>query len=427
MPEEGSDIIGRLQQAETRYEDTFSDIARLNDLGYREMVAANPGIDPWLPGAGAELVLPSQFILPPGPRKGIVINLPELRIYYYSKDGKTVTTHPLGIGRDGWNTPIGKAKVTRKKEGPTWTPPASIRAEHAAKGDILPDVVKAGPDNPLGTHAIYLSLPGSYLLHGTNKPFGVGMRVSHGCIRLYPEDIASIFTKIPVVVPVSIINEPYRAGWIGDQFYVEAHPVLVDGLDDDGQVQETKVNITPMMRVIVNALGEKDNVDINWQGLSSIAQSALGFPLPIGNRVIEVPILDPTDVSVNADKTQVEKKFEQLDSSGSLVEKPEVASDESAASTAMGAADLSLPVSEPLQDAIIVNPEAELDRSVSTNVFFPRSNERIVIPEAMEQPLPSSVVPLVSETLSQDGFEQILVPVDLNLEADIVPDTDDLF
>ena len=256
------------------YEDTFSDIGRIYDLGYEELRAANPGVDPWLPGAGTRIQLPMRFILPPGPREGVVINLPELRLYYYPKGEQRVITHPLGIGREGWETPTGQASVTRKTHKPTWRPPQSIRDEHAAMGDPLPEVVGPGPGNPLGEYAIYLSMAG-YLLHGTHKPYGVGMRVSHGCIRLYPEDIETLFARLPVGTPVRIIDEPFKAGWSQGTLYVEAHPPLSEQLEARGQ------NLTPLVSAVVRALGTR-GFKPDWPRIESVAADQTGFPIPVG-------------------------------------------------------------------------------------------------------------------------------------------------
>jgi L,D-transpeptidase ErfK/SrfK len=197
LPPPGEDIIGQVQTVTAKYEDTFADIATANDLGYLEMIAANPGVDPWLPGAGTQIVLPTRFILPPGPREGIVINLAEYRLYYFPKGEDVVRTYPLGIGREGWGSPIAKTKIIAKTPNPTWTPPASIKAEHAAEGDPLPNVVPAGPDNPLGPFKFTLGLPG-YLIHGSNKQFGIGMRTSHGCFRMYNDNVLELAKMVPV-------------------------------------------------------------------------------------------------------------------------------------------------------------------------------------------------------------------------------------
>ncbi len=266
----GQDVVGRLSAIETQYEDTFSDIARMYDVGYREMIAANPSVDAWLPGNGKEVIIPSRFILPPGPREGIVINLAELRLYYYPEGENRVITYPLGIGREGWSTPEGEAKIVRKKEFPTWTPPESIRQEALENGEVLPAKVEAGPDNPLGDYAMYLSIPG-YLMHGTNKPYGVGMRVSHGCMRLYPEDIANLFPQVQVGTKVRIINQPFKAGWLGGKLYVEAHPPLVE------QKQQGSINFTPLSQAIVGALGNR-NIRIDWERAKTIALEHSGIP-----------------------------------------------------------------------------------------------------------------------------------------------------
>lgn len=224
-------VVGEVQVTQAYEEDTLSDIARRFNLGYEEIVRANPGVDPWLPRAGTPIVLPTQFVLPDAPRSGIVINLAALRLYYFPprKKGEpqTVITHPIGIGRVGWSTPLGATKVTAKRANPVWYPPASVRREHAAEGDPLPAKVPAGPDNPLGKFALNLGWP-SYLIHGTNQPYGVGIRASHGCIRMYPEDIAALYDDIPVGTKVTVVNQPMLYGKRGDQIYLQSFPVFDD-------------------------------------------------------------------------------------------------------------------------------------------------------------------------------------------------------
>lgn len=227
----GSDVVGELQVIRARYEDTFIDIARAYDLGFDELVQANPTVDPWLPGKGTPIVLPTQFILPDAPRDGIVLNIGTKRIFFYpgaaAGEAPRVITHPVGIGREGWGTPIGTTKVVSKVKDPVWTVPPSIRKEHAEAGDPLPARVAAGPDNPLGAYALRLGFP-SYLIHGTNKPSGIGMRVSHGCVQLFPEDIETLFSQVPVGAPVRIVNQPQLLGWRDGNLYLEAHPALED-------------------------------------------------------------------------------------------------------------------------------------------------------------------------------------------------------
>ena len=228
-------VLGEVQVTKARHEDTFADLARRFNLGYDEVLRANPGVDPWLPGEGTTIVLPTQFVIPDGPREGILVNVASMRLFYFPKAAKgaprTVVTYPIGIGKIGWATPIGSTKIVSKRKGPMWTPPDSVRKEHAANGDPLPARVPPGPDNPLGAYAMNLGWP-SYLMHGTNKPPGVGMRASHGCIRLYPEDIESLFGKVAVGTRVTVVNQPLLAAWQGGSLYVQSFPVPVEGEDD---------------------------------------------------------------------------------------------------------------------------------------------------------------------------------------------------
>ena len=231
LPRDTDSVIGHLQVTRAHQEDTLSDIARRFNIGYEEILRANPAVDPWLPREGTAVVLPTQFVLPDAPRNGVVINLAALRLFYFPpvKKGEpqTVITHPIGIGQIGWSTPVGNTKIVRKKADPTWYPPASVRKEHAEEGEILPVKIGPGPDNPLGKYAFTLDWP-SYLIHGTNQPYGVGLRASHGCIRLYPEDIAQLFDKIPVGTKVTVVNQPVVYGYRGDVMYAQSYPALED-------------------------------------------------------------------------------------------------------------------------------------------------------------------------------------------------------
>lgn len=284
LPSDETDVIGKLQVVYARYEDTLADFARDYGLGFDEIVAANPGVDPWLPGEGTKVILPTQYVLPDAPRKGLVLNLASLRLFYYPKpeaDGRQmVITHPIGIGREGWRTPQGKFRITQKLENPAWRVPSSIRREHAAMGDPLPSVVKAGPDNPLGAYAMRLNRP-QYLIHGTNKPYGVGMRVSHGCIRLYPEDIARLFPEVPVGTRVRIVNQPFLAGWLDGSLYLEAHEPLSE------QAKRWKGSHKPMKKVVAKKVVDRPEL-VDWDRARKIAQAGLGIPFsisPDGGRV----------------------------------------------------------------------------------------------------------------------------------------------
>ena len=224
-------VIGESQIVFTREEDTFSDLAREYGLGYDELVAANPGIDPWLPGAETPILLPTQYVLPRVEHSGVVLNIASKRLFYFPPveegEPQQVMTYPIGIGRTGWETPLGTSEVVSKARDPHWYVPASVRKEHAEMGDPLPAVVPPGPDNPLGQFVLKLDMPG-YLIHGTNQPYGVGMRVSHGCVRLYPENIELLYSLVDVGEQVEIINEPFLAGWLDGQLYLEVHSPLED-------------------------------------------------------------------------------------------------------------------------------------------------------------------------------------------------------
>jgi L,D-transpeptidase ErfK/SrfK len=228
---ETQSVIGAPQIVYTDAENTLSDLAREYGLGYDEIIAANPDVDPWLPGDGTPVLLPTQYVIPDVPREGVVLNIASRRLFYFPEAAEdqpqTVLTYPIGIGRVGWETPVGTTEVVSKAADPHWFPPASIRQEHAEMGDPLPSVVPPGPDNPLGSHVLKLAMPG-YLIHGTNQPYGVGMRVSHGCVRLYPENIELLYSLVGIGETVRIINEPFLLGWRNGELYFEAHAPLED-------------------------------------------------------------------------------------------------------------------------------------------------------------------------------------------------------
>lgn len=278
MPPSGSDVVGKIQHIKTKKSDTFVALARKYDVGYREMREANPDVDPWLPGDDTPVIIPTAYVLPNVPRQGVVVNLPEMRVYFFPPDdGKyagKVFTYPIGIGRQGWSTPVTHTKVTKKVPYPTWTPPASIKKEHAEKGDPLPDVVPAGPGNPLGQYKLRLGLPG-YLIHGTNNPTGVGMRVSHGCIRLFPEDISALFSMVKAGTPVNIISEPYKVGWKGDTLMMEVHP---PDTEDDAPVK----SYTPWVQALIAATKDQPKPPVDWERAEDVVHDAGGIPEAIG-------------------------------------------------------------------------------------------------------------------------------------------------
>jgi L,D-transpeptidase ErfK/SrfK len=203
-----------------RYEDTLLDLAVGRGLGFIEVAMANPGVDPWLPGAGTQVLLPNQHLLPDAPREGIVLNLPEQRLYLYEK-GRLVRSYPIGIGRDGHSTPVGTTSVVRKAVDPAWRPTPSARADDPE----LPAMVPAGPDNPLGSRALYLGWT-SYLIHGTNKEYGIGRRASRGCIRMYDDDVRELYQRVTVGTTVTVVDQPIKVGWIGNDLFLEASPTI---------------------------------------------------------------------------------------------------------------------------------------------------------------------------------------------------------
>ncbi len=276
---EGTNVIGALASFTSRYEDTLVDIGRSHSLGYEELRRANPGVDPWLPGEGTAVVLPTAFVLPRAEQQGLVVNIAEYRVYFfYRVDGQSfVATLPASIGRMDWATPLGRTRIVSRVERPSWYPPQSVRDEYAADGRQLPRVVPPGPDNPLGDYALRLALPG-YLIHGTNRPAGVGMRVTHGCIRLFPEDIAWLFPRTAVDMPVQIVNQPVKFGWSGDDLYLEVHPPLeAVGTDDPA-------SMTVLTEEFVHATRERA-ADADWDLINRVFREQRGIPVRVGQAV----------------------------------------------------------------------------------------------------------------------------------------------
>jgi L,D-transpeptidase ErfK/SrfK len=267
--------IGEMGSYSAAHEDTLMDISRRFNLGFVELRAANPEVDVWLPGDGTEVLLPSWHLLPNAPHEGIVINLSEMRLYHFPKNGGPVETFPIGIGRDGRLTPVGSTTVVRKLSDPTWYPPESIRKEKPE----LPSVVPPGPENPLGRHALYLGWQ-SYLIHGTNQPDGVGRRISAGCIRMYPEDIERLFATVDPSTPVTVVDQPVKLAWIDGELYMEVHPnqEQADQIEMDGAF-DLKLPKNVIGQVIEVA-GE-DSKRLNWRAIENAAVERRGYPLRI--------------------------------------------------------------------------------------------------------------------------------------------------
>jgi L,D-transpeptidase ErfK/SrfK len=280
LPQNDNPLVGGDQTVVSVYEDTLYDLARKFSLGSEEMIRVNPGVDPWIPGAGKTLVVPNTHILPPGPREGIVVNLPEHRLYYYPKPkrGETpqVITYPVSIGKMDWRTPLGLTHVIQKIKNPVWYPPESVRKEHAAAGDPLPPKVPSGPDNPLGLFAMRLAAGnGTYLIHGTNNPIAVGLAVTHGCIRMYPDDVEALFPLVPVGTPVRLINEPLKVAWVNGELLLEAHPPV------DAEGQSFEPNLEQFSDLLQKAVGA-NTVAIHWDYAREVLQKANGVIATVG-------------------------------------------------------------------------------------------------------------------------------------------------
>lgn len=225
VPNNGN-IIGTVERASSEINETIEDVGRRFGVGYYEMVRANPQVDSVysLP-ARTSLTIPSQYILPPGLREGIVINLAEYRLYYYPPDENIVITFPVGIGKKGWNTPLGTTRVIAKVSHPTWRPTEKILAAAEQMGAPLPEVFPAGPNNPLGEYALRLGWP-AVLIHGANRVDGIGARVSAGCIRMLPEDIEYLFNNIKTGTKVRVVNDSIKIGRMSGSFFAQVYSPL---------------------------------------------------------------------------------------------------------------------------------------------------------------------------------------------------------
>jgi L,D-transpeptidase ErfK/SrfK len=277
------DVVGTVQITLASQDDTLPDIARRFNVGYEEIARANPGVDPWLPGAGRSIVVPTRFVLPDAPREGIVINVAAMRLYYYPPHKKDepliVYTHPIGIGKVGWSTPQGVTTVISHVKDPVWRPSAALRKDHFNdNGEQLAAVVQPGPDNPLGKFELTLGWRG-FLIHGTNKPYGVGLRSSHGCIRLYPEDIEKIYALVTNGTPVRVVNQPFLFGLHDQRLYLQAYSVLEDDPRDWEHAQKKLLTHALSVR-LQQALKESGN-QIDWQSVGAITHAPRGIPVPV--------------------------------------------------------------------------------------------------------------------------------------------------
>lgn len=288
LPEDGSAIFGTTETITTRYTDTLIEIARRYSLGYEELTRVNPGVDPWLPGEGTRIVIPGQRLLPVGPREGILVNLPEHRLYYFAEakrgEPRVVHTFPVSVGKMDWRTPMGRTRIVAKTKDPSWYPPESVRKEHLERGDPLPAVVPPGPDNPLGAYAMRLAIAGgSYLIHGTNNPDAVGMPVTHGCLRMYPEDVEKLFGLVKVGTTVELINQPIKLATVANEVWLEVHPPI----DAEGQTVE------PVLAVFEQQLDQilgATLAAVHWERAVEVLRQAQGIPAVVGLELAAEPI-----------------------------------------------------------------------------------------------------------------------------------------
>ncbi len=272
------DMLGRMYTYTTHYDDTLLDVGRAARLGSIEVMSANPGVDPWLPGKDVTVLLPTAHLLPDAPRKGIVINTAELRLYYFG-DPSQPLSFPIGVGRDGYLTPHGTTTIVRKKENPSWYLTPSEIADHPE----LPKVIPPGPDNPLGERAMYLGWP-SYLIHGTNIPWGIGRRASRGCIRMYPENIEWLFSRIPVGTPVTVVDQPVKLGRMDGDLYIEVQPSphQIDVMEETSKAPAPPEPIPVAEwsdRILIAAGPDIERID--WPAVEKALSDRQGFPIRI--------------------------------------------------------------------------------------------------------------------------------------------------
>jgi L,D-transpeptidase ErfK/SrfK len=273
IPEPGNDIVGKTYTINVKKGDSLTSIRQEHDISYEELLEANPKIDFYKIKVGQQVIVPKQFILPKL-RRGVVINIPELRLYFFNKEGTKVYTFPVGLGREDWRTPLISTSITKKVADPAWYPPASIREYMSNKGIDLPDVVKPGPKNPLGQYALHLRIPG-YLIHGTDKQTSVGTFVSSGCMRLMREPIEFLYQAAEIGTPVNVMHSPTKVGWQNNKLYIESHKPI-EGYESSA----SSLNIDPE-EALYDAIHLRP-ATINWDVVSKTIHLHLGVPEPIG-------------------------------------------------------------------------------------------------------------------------------------------------
>jgi len=268
--------FGKMSSYEMTDEDTLLDVARFFDLGYIEVLAANPGVDSWTPKPGEKVILPQFKLLPRTTQEGVVVNLAQMRLYYFDKTSKLQYSYPIGIGREGLNTPVGETTVINKVAGPRWNPTDRMREEKP----WMPLSVAPGPSNPLGAYALYLGWP-TFLIHGSNKPWAIGRRVSSGCMRMYPKNIENVFNTIAVGTKVTIVNQPILVAEIDKKLYLEVNPSRTQGDEIEIEGKYKVKHLTEgMKKVISDAAGAKAK-EIKWDVVKKAVEERRGYPIQI--------------------------------------------------------------------------------------------------------------------------------------------------
>jgi len=276
MPDYGNDIVGKNYTITIGRGDSLTTIREDNDISYEELLEANPDINFYKLRVGQKVIIPKQFILPKF-RTGIVINIAELRLYYFTPDGRYVYTFPVGLGRMGWRTPLISAKVVKKEEDPIWTVPDDIRNYIFQKtGKLIEKIIYPGPDNPLGKYALRLSISG-YLIHGTNAPTSVGTFISSGCMRLNADAIELLYDIVPVGTLVHTIHQPNKVGWYNNRLYLESH----DQVNSYAGQPESELNEIHV-RDEISSVTRMRGASINWGAVSAITKESTGIVQQIG-------------------------------------------------------------------------------------------------------------------------------------------------
>lgn len=276
----GQRLVGKTGAYVTRAHDLLPDLAIQYDLGYTELLAANAGVRPWAPTPGTRLTIPGSYILPERPHKGIVINLAAQRLFYFPPGQDSVETFPVGIGRKGHATPHGRTRIAWKEANPVWRPTASIRAEEPD----LPAAIGPGPDDPLGAYALHLGWPG-YLVHGTNKPYGIGRLVSHGCIRLYPNDIDRLFHEVTVGTPVRVIDDRVMVAWAGDTLYAQVYPGADEAAAIDAGKRERQAFPESLVEKVATDADAR-HAAIDWDAVARTGFARNGIPTAVAHAPI---------------------------------------------------------------------------------------------------------------------------------------------